>query len=108
MRFTVLSATPTVPKGLAPAPNVKDIEHIIAARDAHQVPDIKDLMGAPILILTSYRGWNLYCEGGVTVYRESPKSECGHGFAGVPISGSTEDVRISCASGWFKCQIRYE
>ena len=107
--LTVLSAKWSAPMGLAPTPNVTDLEHIITVRNAHQAPDIQDLVAAgPILILTSYRGWNLYCEGGVTVYRDNPKSEGGHGFAGEPIVGTTENVTISCAAGWFKCEIRYE
>ena len=61
-----------------------------------------------IRILDNHRSWNLYCEGGVTVYRTNPKSQGGHGFAGEPIPGSTEDVDITCDSGVFKCTIKYD
>jgi hypothetical protein len=108
MHFTVLSATPGAPKGLAPTPNVTETAYIIEACEAHQVPDITDLMAGPILILYTYRGWNLYCEGGVTVYRDDPVSRGGHGYAGEPIIGTTEDVTVSCVTGWYKCQIRYD
>jgi hypothetical protein len=61
-----------------------------------------------IRILDSYRGWNLYCEGGVTVYRTNPKSEGGNGLAGQPIPGTVEEVDISCESGVFACTIKYD
>jgi len=109
MSFTVLSATPTEPIGLCSTPNVTESEHISESLRAHQVPAITDLMNAGcIRILNNYRGWNLYCEGGVTVYRKNPKSEGGHGFAGQPIPGSEEEADISCDAGVFKCTIKYD
>lgn len=105
--LTVLSMTSCEPKGLAPAPSLADMATIMEARDAHRVPAITDLMKGPIRILANYRGWNLYCEGDVTVYRDDPKSTGGHGYAGEPIIGTTEFVTIICAAGWFKCEIRY-
>ena len=108
MYVTVLSATPGEPMGLAPTPNVADTERICESCNGHRAPVITDLMAAPILILDSYRGWNLYCEGSVTVYRSSPVSEGGNGYAGAPIPGTTEEVNISCRTGWHKCTVRFD
>lgn len=105
--FTVISMTPTEPNGLASTPNVTEMEHIRHHLNTHQVPEIKDLMAGPITIVASYRGWNLYCGGGVTVYRDSPVSEGGHGYAGSPVPGTIEDVTISSSSGWFKCSVLF-
>lgn len=108
MHLTVLSLAPSEPIGLAPSPSVSDVEHIIECRNAHQVPDITDLMAAPITILTTYRGWNLYCEGDVTVYRSNPLSQGANGYAGMPVAGTTEDVKIGTSAGWFNCSVRYD
>ena len=108
MHITVLSATPGEPMGLAPTPNVSDTERICESCNGHQTPVVTDLMAAPIRILDSYRGWNLYCAGGVTVYRSSPVGEGGNGYAGSPIPGTTEEVNISCSTGWHKCTIRFD
>jgi hypothetical protein len=108
MYVTVLSVTPIKSVGLMPAPNVTDSEHIAASCNGHQTPVVTDLMAAPILILDNYRSWNLYCAGGVTVYRVSPVSEGGHGYAGSPIPGTTEEVNISCSTGHYKCTVRFE
>jgi len=108
MYFTALSVTPTEPMGLAPTPNVADTERISASCNAHQVPAVTDLTAGPIHILDSYRGWNLYCEGGVTVYRSPPLSQGGNGYAGSPIPGTTEEVKISSSTGWYKCTIRFD
>ena len=107
--FTVLSLAPChdLRNTLRPAPNVTDTEYIIEALSRHKVPDITDLMAGPIRILATYRGWNLYCEGGVTVYRTEPKSNGGHGFAGEPLIGSAENVTIYTVDGCNKAVIQY-
>lgn len=107
--FTVLSLAPChdLRNALRPTPNASDTEYIVEALSRHKVPDITDLMTGPIRILATYRGWNLYCEGGVTVYRTEPKSTGGHGFAGEPLIGSTEDVTIYTVDECSKAVIQY-
>lgn len=107
--FTVLSMTPCydLRNALCPTPNVTDTEYILEALSRHKVPDITDLMAAPIRIISTYRGLNLYCAGGVTVYRRETKSEGGQGMAGDPLIGSTEVVTISSATERYTAVIQY-
>lgn len=108
MHFTVLSSSPAEPLGLAPTPNVADSDCINELRKEDLRPAITDLVSAgPIRILYSYRGWNLYCAGGVTVYRSGQPGKGGHGFAGEPETGDVEEVKISTEDGWHQCTIKF-
>lgn len=105
--FIVLSMTPKEPVCLVPAPNVTESEDISRILNRHQVSEITNLMAGPITILTQYRGWVVYCEGGVTMYRNSPLLPGGNGYAGYPIPWTIEEVTIHYSAGWFDCSILF-
>jgi hypothetical protein len=105
--LVVLSADPCEPKSLAPTPSVTETDAIVDALKAFPIPAVTNLLESPHRILWCYRGWNLYCAGGVTVYRDNPRSPGGNGYAGDPLPGSTEQVTINCASGWYRCQVKF-
>jgi hypothetical protein len=95
---------------LAPTPNSAETSYIQQTIEESGVPPIHDLIGAgPLKILSGYRGWLLYCEGGVSIHRIAPKSQGGHGYAGGAIPGTEEDVELkSEAMGTFKARVRFD
>lgn len=101
-----LDATPISP--LMPAPNVTEYEYISEYLRADTRPVIKDLATAGLIeILANYRGYLLYCNGGVMVYRNNPKTPGGHGRVGMPEPGIEEDVFIVAKSGNFYAKVVY-
>ena len=99
------------PDVLCPAPSVRDWEEIKEARDNDPTPDFKnisDFVGKPLEILTTYRGWNLYLQGGVTVIRTDPKTHGGNGLVSLPDKKTVEPGRIiwNCEAA-YECEIEY-
>lgn len=110
--LTVLSVTPSddASNGLAPAPNVSETMYIKDILDKDTTPPITNLSEASLTALTSYRGWTLYCAGGVTIqrYNPHPSSTWGNGLISRPASGAEEDVYISNSIGKFRARVRFE
>jgi hypothetical protein len=104
MEFTVLSYEPCTFTYLTPAPNVTEWEEItrIMKKDASEL--ITDLKAQSIKVLTHYRGYMLYCKGGVIVYRYAPNSEDVNGHSYFPDHGTEEDVVIN---GQFMARVKY-
>lgn len=110
--LTVLSVTPSedISCGLAPTPNVSETEYISGILSQDTAPRITNLTEAPLTILAGYRGWSLYCAGGVTIQRHNPHSSAiqGNGHVSLPNNGAEEDVDITCSTGKFRARVRFE
>jgi hypothetical protein len=110
--LTVLSVTPNddASNGLAPAPNVSETMYIKDILDKDTTPPITNLTEAQLTALTSYRGWTLYCAGGVTIqrYNPHPSSTCGNGLISRPASGAEEDVCLMSSVGRFNARVRFD
>jgi hypothetical protein len=98
-----LSFRPCTIGNLRPAPNVTDSEEIHAAVSADQSPCLEptpaDLKDKHLKIISSYRSALIWLEGGVMIYRNDPKTEGGHGYAGWPPKGTMEEVIVG--DDWF-------
>jgi hypothetical protein len=105
MILQILSFSPADRGMLAPAPNVNEAEYIDDILKKDETPTITNLDGVRLTVLTSHRGTNLYCAGGVTVYRMSPTSFGGNGFYSMPPLGTEETVEFSTAGGRFRGQV---
>jgi len=90
---------------LYPAPNVTETEYMYDIMKKDETPTITNLDGVHLTVLTSHRGTNLYCAGGVTVYRISPTSFGGNGHYSMPPPGTEETVEFSTANGRFRGQV---
>jgi hypothetical protein len=73
-------------------------------------PPITNLTDASLTILTGYRGWLLYCAGGVTIQRHNPHPSATHGNGHVsrPESGAEEDVSLVSSAGKFHARVRFD
>jgi hypothetical protein len=89
---------------LCPAPNVKETEYISDILQKDETPEITNLDGVHLTVLTSHRGTNLYCAGGVTVYRLSPDTVGANGYYSMPSPGTEETVDFSTVNGRFRGQ----
>jgi hypothetical protein len=94
-----LSFRPCTVGNLRPAPNVSDAADISAALDADTTPRLEptpeDLQDKKLKIISSYRSALMWLEGGVMIYRNDPKTEGGHGYAGWPPIGTKEEVLLN-------------
>lgn len=78
---------------LCPAPSVRDWEYIKEFLDADTTPRIESLaeiIGTPLELLTSYRGWLVYLSGGVSFNRTDPTTNGGNGYICLPTVNVTE------------------
>lgn len=108
MFITVLSFEPMSYSPLTPAPNCTESEYISECLRTDTRPTITDLATAgPIEIITDYRGSMLYCSGGVSVYRYSPRTFSGHGHVTLPSDGLEENVHIVTTFGNFDARIKF-
>ena len=98
-----LSFRPCTIGNLRPAPNVTEAEEISAALDADPSPRIEPtpdgLQDKKLKIITSYRSSLMWLEGDVTIYRHSPNTNGGSGYAGWPPVGLMEEVIVG--DDWF-------
>ena len=98
-----LSFRPGTIGGLRPAPNVTDCEEISAALATDTTPRIDStpdgLQDKNLKIITSHRSYLIWLEGDVTIYRYSPKTQGGSGYAGWPPKGLVEEVVVG--EDWF-------
>lgn len=110
--LTVLSVTPSddAPNCLAPTPNVSETMYIKESLDLDTTPPITNFTEAPLTVLAGYRGWSLYCAGGVTIQRHNPHPSAVHGNGHVsrPKSGAEEDVSLMSSVGRFKARVRFD
>jgi hypothetical protein len=94
-----LSFRPITIGNLRPTPNVGEWEAIRACLDADKTPRLKpipeDLQDKELKVISSYRAALLWLEGGVTITRDSPKTEGGNGYAGWPPIGLKEEVLLN-------------
>ena len=104
MEFTVLSYEPCTFTYLTPAPNVTEVNEITRILKEDASDPITDLKAQSIKVLTHYRGYMLYCQGGVTVHRYAPNSDDVNGHSYFPDHGTEEDVVIN---GQFKARVKY-
>ena len=99
------------PDVLAPAPSLRDWESIKEALDKDLTPKFKtisDFVGKPLEILDTYRGHNLYLQGGVTVIRIDPKTPGGNGLVSLPNQKTVEHGRIIWGTeAAYECEIEY-
>ena len=86
------------------APNVRESEYISEILKMDETPKITNLNGVHLTVLTSHRGTNLYCAGGVTIYRVNPTSFGGNGHYSTPPPGTEETVEFSTSGGRFRGQ----
>ena len=91
-----LSFRPCTVGTLRPAPNVTDCDEISAALNADTSPRLEPtpdgLQDKKLKIVTTYRSSLMWLEGAVGIYRHSPKTRGGHGYAGWPPVGLVEEV----------------
>ena len=106
MLVTVLSAERLARPSLMPAPNVRESEEI--SRQIGTVEPVTDIWSGPFAVRANYRGWVLYCTGGVTVHRSNPLTPGGNGLVSDPEQGSEEDVTISMIDGDFTARVRFD
>ena len=104
MEFTVLSYEPCTFTYLTPAPNATEVEEITRILKENASEPITDLTAQSIKVLAHYRGYMLYCQGDVTVYRYAPNSDGVNGHSYMPDHGTEEDVVIN---GQFMARVRY-
>jgi hypothetical protein len=78
--------------------------------DKDITPPITNFTESPLTILTSYRGWSLYCAGGVTIHRYNPHPSAthGNGYVSRAESGAEEDVCLMSSVGKFKARVRFD
>lgn len=107
MTIQILSFYPIEHTMLSPAPNVTETEYIYNIMNKDETPTITNLDGVHLTVLTNHRGTNLYCAGGVTVYRLSPTTFGANGYYTMPSSGTEETVDFSTANGRFRGQVKF-
>ena len=84
------------------APNVdeaKEIAEVLSNNDNEKITELND---AEFTVLYNYRGRNLYCNGGVIVYRTNPLTSGANGCNAMASKGIEEDVDILTADGLFR------
>ena len=94
---------------LGPAPNVTDWEYMKSEIDADTTPafeNISDAMGMPLKILTSYRGWTVYLQGGISYIRTNPTTTGGNGYISLPKSGK-EMGRMHWKGSVYHVEVEY-
>ena len=110
--LTVLSVTPSedISCGLAPTPNVTETMYIKEALEQDTTPPITNFTETPLTVLAGYRGWSLYCAGGVTIQRHNPHPSAiqGNGHVSRPKSGAEEDVSLTSSVGRFNARVRFD
>ena len=98
------------PDVLYPAPSIRDWDGIKESLDKDLTPPFKtisDFVGKPLDILDTYRGWNLYLQGGVTVTRVNPQTPAGNGLCSLPNKKTVETGRIIWDNAAYECDIEY-
>lgn len=99
------------PDMLCPAPSIRDWEGIKEALDKDLTPNFKsisDFVGKPLEILATYRGWNLYLQGGVTVIRVNPDTPGGNGLISLPDKKTVETGRLMWNNeSVYECELEY-
>ena len=93
-----ISFRPCTLGNLRPAPNVTESEAIREAVAADETPRIEGtpdaLQNKVLKIITAYRSALLWLEGGVLIYRHTPKTAGGSGYAGWPTKDLIEEVVV--------------
>ena len=97
MKVIIHSIVATEYGNLAPAPGTRDWEYMKEFLDADTTPRIESLaeiIGAPLKLLTSYRGALLFLEGGVSFSRDHPTTHGGNGLRSLPTANCTEKASM--------------
>ncbi len=99
------------PDILCPAPSVRDWEEIKEALDKDTTCKFKcmaDFVNRPLELLATYRGWNLYLQGGVCIVRTGPKTPGGNGLVSLPDKNMVETGRIVWGNeATYECELEY-
>ena len=96
------------PTGLGPAPSVRDWEEINEGlKGAPTIETVEELCDNDHLIRGSYRGWTMYLYPNVR-FERSGNERGGHGFAGVPFVGDTEEVTLRMNDKKYKATVQYQ
>jgi len=93
MKVIIHSIVATEMGNLCPAPGMRDWEYMKEFLDADTTPRIESLaeiIGAPLELLTSYRGSLIYLAGGVTFNRTNPTTTGANGHMSLPTANVTE------------------
>jgi hypothetical protein len=93
MKVIIHTMTATTWGGLAPAPSVRDcdeMKEIFAADATPRFTSMAEFIGAPLELLTTYRGWLIYLAGGVSLHRTNPSTDGGNGYCCLPDRNVTE------------------
>lgn len=93
MKVIIHSIVATDMGNLFPAPSSRDWEYMKEFLDADTTPRIESLteiIGAPLELLTTYRGWLVYLAGGVSFNRSNPTTNGGNGLVSLPTTNVTE------------------
>ncbi len=108
MHLEVLSLSRMNSLPLMPSPNCTESAYISECLRANKRPIITDVASAGLIeILTDYRGYTLYCAGGITVYRRDPKTYSGHGRVSPPLHGLEENVYLLTSMGDFDARVKF-
>ena len=113
MKVIIKNITMSVfgPDVLCPAPSIRDWEGIKESLDKDTTPKFKiisDFVGKPLEILDTYRGWNLYLQGGVTVIRINPGTPGGNGLVSLPDKKTVETARLIWRNeAVYDCELEY-
>lgn len=105
----ILSLVPTAMcNRLAPTPNIRESDEITSILSRDSSPMLESLsVGSELTCLSSYRGYMLYCAGGITVNRIESTTEGVNGRSYMPIIGHEENVLILSNFGHFNARIRF-
>jgi hypothetical protein len=112
MKVTIKSVTMSVfePDCLCPAPSVRDWEYIKEELDKDTTPRFKNMaefVGRPLELLATYRGWNLYLQGGVCVTRSGSGVQSTNGYAFTPSAGTVESGRLTWDNAVYICEVEF-
>lgn len=94
MKVIIHSIVATEYGNLAPAPSCRDWDYMKAFLDADTTPRIEsvaEILGAPLELLTTYRGNMVYLAGGVSFHRCNPSTMGGNGHTSLPTSNCIEE-----------------
>ena len=93
MKAIIHSIIATNYGNLAPAPSVRDWEEMREALDSDTTPRFTspaEFLGLPLEVLTTYRGYGIYLQGGVSFHRTAPTTSGGNGMVSMATSNVIE------------------
>ena len=98
MKVIIHSIVATEIGNLCPAPSHRDWDYMKEFLDADTTPRIEsiaEILGAPLELLTTYRGNLVYLAGGVSFNRTNPTTTGGNGYLSLPTTNVTEHALMT-------------